>query len=177
MSYPNPMRTPRLTCLRPKVIQWTVDPNHSGSIWVNWICLTNPVGRLGTGWLVHACSRCSPSKGGSIIQSPPNSGDICFKITYRLILSWRWSNARWSNATLVATLESSLSLSLRRQTFVRRRPSWAARACVCSHKELWIVYAFSLLGWRCLSLLGWDNSCGPFHPLAASFAFKASGNE
>ena len=48
-----------------------------------------PLGETGVGWLVHACSRCSPSKGGNSLHSPRNAR---FGILFRLKPTRKWSN-------------------------------------------------------------------------------------
>ena len=52
-------------------------PNHTGSIWVNWILGACPKGGMDAGRLVHALSRYSPSplKGGRSLRVPSNSRD------------------------------------------------------------------------------------------------------
>ena len=48
---------------------------------------------LGACQLISARSRCSPLKGGMNPQSPSNSGDVCFRHTERVRLTWRCSNS------------------------------------------------------------------------------------
>ena len=50
------------------------------------------VGEIGAGWLVCACSRRSPLEEGISWQGPSNSRNACFRITYRLRPTWKWSN-------------------------------------------------------------------------------------
>ena len=65
-------------------------PNHNAGMGVNQIFSAHHVGALGeigAGWLVCTCSRCSRPKGGISYQTPSNSRNACFRITYRLRLT------------------------------------------------------------------------------------------
>ena len=71
-------------------------------------------------WVVHTHSRCSPLKGGSILQGPSHFRDARFRIMYRVRPTLSWSN------TIISVVGNSgvvsLSITLCHWEVMRKLP-------------------------------------------------------